>query len=313
MARTLSVILALALAWLPAAGAAQQRQSVRIAVASVETGATVYYAQDLGYFERAGLDVTISHLDNGAAISAAVLSGAVDVGFANPTSLEIAHTKGLPLTILAGAGLHDAAHPSNGLIVVANTSPIRTGKDLAGKTVAVPGLGIITDLSAKSWIDQTGGDSKLARYIEMPISMMGQSLEAGRVDAAIMDAASSEGQDRAQLRVIGSSMDAIAPKFYASVWFTSTGFVTQHPDAAKKIAGIIRDVSVWANAHPHDAVDLFVKHSSFTEAQLLTVPRPDFATVLTAEFLQPSIDAAAKYGVIKAPFAAKELITTFQK
>jgi NitT/TauT family transport system substrate-binding protein len=308
-----SVMLVLALTWLPTSAVAQQRQAVRIALASVETGATVFYAQDLGYFERAGVGVTISQLDNGAAISAAVLSGAVDIGFANPTSLEIAHSKGLPLTILAGAGLHDAAHPSNGLIVVANASPIRTGKDLAGKIVAVPGLGIITDLSAKSWIDHTGGDSKLAHYIEMPISMMGQSLEAGRVDAAIMDAATSEGQDRAQLRVIGSSMDAISPKFYASVWFTSAEFVAQHADAAKKVAAIIRDVSVWANVHPHDAVDLFVKHSSFTEAQLLSVPRPDFATVLAPEYLQPSIDAAAKYGVIKAPFAAKELITTFAK
>jgi NitT/TauT family transport system substrate-binding protein len=311
--RAVPIVLAIALASVPVAGRAQQRPAVRIAVAAVETAAAVYYAQDLGYFDRAGLDVTISHLDNGAAISAAVLSGSIDVGFANPTSLEIAHTKNLPLTIIARAGIYEAAHPSIGLIVVANGSPLRTGKDLAGKTVAVPGLGIITDLSARSWIDKNGGDSTLSHYAEMPIALMPQSIVSGRVDAAIMDAATSEGQDRASLHVIGSTMDAIAPKFYASVWFTSADWIAKYPDAVKKVAAIIRDASGWANAHPREAVALFVKHSSFTQADLLAVDRPTFATTLAPELLQPSIEAAARYGVIKESFPAKDLLFAFPR
>ena len=309
--RALPATIALSLACLPVAVHAQQRTPVRIATAFVETAATVFYAQDLGYFERAGLDVTITHSANGAAISAAVLSDSVDVGFANPTSLEIAHSRNLPLTVLAGAGVHDAAHPSNGLIVVSRGSAIHTGKDLAGKTVAVPGLGIITHLSAQAWIDRNGGDSKASKYIEMPISLMSQSLITGRVDAAIMDAATSQGTDRAELRVIGSTMDAIAPKFLASVWFSSNEWVAKHPDAAKKVAAALRDAAIWGNAHPREAVAMFAKHSTFTEPDLLKVERPTFATSVTPDLLQPSIDAAAKYGVIKASFPAKELIATF--
>ncbi len=308
-----TIIAMLALLWLPAPVVAQQKLQVRIATAAVETAAAVFYAQDLGYFDRAGLDVSISHMDNGAAISAAVLSNAVDIGFANPTSLELAHTKDLPLTVIAGAGLHDAARPTNGLLVVTRASSLHTAKDFAGKTVAVPGLGIITDLSARSWIDKNGGDSKLSHYIEMPISVMSQALISNRVDSAVMDAATSEGQDSAQLRVLASSMDAIAPKFLASVWFTTSEWVAQHPDAAKKVAAIIRDASVWANAHPREAVAIFAKHSTFTEADLLKVGRPELATSAAPDLLQPSIDAAAKYGLLKASFPAKDLITTFPK
>ena len=123
----------------PAFVRAQDKPTIRIATIPTEIAAAVYYARELGYFAKAGYEVEISPISNGAAVSAAVLSGAIDMGFSNPVSLEIAHDRGLPLTIVAGAGVHDAKSPTNGIMTVAQTSAYHSAKDLAGRTIAVSG------------------------------------------------------------------------------------------------------------------------------------------------------------------------------
>jgi NitT/TauT family transport system substrate-binding protein len=295
----------------PLRSAAQARPTIRIGTIPTEIAAAVYYARDLGYFSKAGYDVTIAPISNGAAVSAAVLSGAIDVGFSNPVSLIIAHERGLPVTIIAGAGLHDAKLPTNGIMTVAAASSIRSAKDLAGKTIAVSGLANITNLSARSWIDRNGGDSKLSKYIEIPLPQMASYVLSGRVDAATMDAAGNETSERTEFRTLGSTFDAIAPRFLASLWFCNADWVTKHPADAKAFATIVREASAWANANPRDAIAIYAKNSKYTVAALANARRPIFATTVTPELVQPAIDLSAKYGIIKAAFPAKDFITTF--
>jgi NitT/TauT family transport system substrate-binding protein len=311
-ARTIIGALAAPLAaGFPAIVRAQDKPEIRIGTIPTEIAAAVYYARELGYFEKAGYTVTITPISNGAAVSSAILAGAIDVGFSNPVSLNIAHDHGLPLTILAGAGLHDAKAPTNGIMTVTTTSPLHTAKDFAGKTIAVSGLANITYLSARSWIDKNGGDSKAAKYIEIPLPQMAPDVLSGHVDAATMDAAGKEATANAQFRALGSTFDAIAPRFLASLWFSTTDFVKNKPAAAKAFATVVRQASVWANANPHDAIAIYAKNSKYAAADLEHALRPIFATSVTPDLVQPSIDASAKYGMIKAAFPAKDFITTF--
>lgn len=311
-ARTILGALAAPLALsVPARLRAQDRPVIRIGTIPTEIAAAVYYARELGYFAKAGFDVTIAPITNGAAVSAAVLSGALDIGFSNPVSLNIAHDRGLPITILAGAGVHDAKLPTNGIMTVAASSPIKNAKDLAGKTIAVSGLANITNLSARSWLDKNGGDSKASKYIEIPLPQMAGDVLSGHVDAATMDAAGNEATANAQFRTLGSSFDAIAPRFLASLWFTTTDYVQKHPADARAFASIVRQASAWANDHPHDAVAIYAKNSKYAVADLENARRPIFATAVTPDLVQPTIDASAKYGMIKAAFPAKDFITTF--
>jgi ABC-type nitrate/sulfonate/bicarbonate transport system substrate-binding protein len=134
---------------------------------------------------------------------------------------------------------------------------------------------------------------------------------SGRVDAATMDAAGNEATENAQFRTLGSTFDAIAPRFLASLWFASSDWVTKHPADARAFATIVRQASVWANANPRDAIAIYAKNSKYTVADLANARRPIFATTVTPELVQPAIDLSAKYGMIKAAFPAKDFITTF--
>ena len=74
----------------------------------------------------------------GAAIIPGVLSGQLQFGFSNVPSLLIAQNKGLKFVGVA-AGVSSTGNAGNDFCatLVPGDSPIKTAKDLTGKTVAV--------------------------------------------------------------------------------------------------------------------------------------------------------------------------------
>ena len=62
--------------------------------------APFYVAQQEGYFERAGLDVTIEHADGGDLIRL-VADGQADFGVADATDVMIARTSGIPVKYIS--------------------------------------------------------------------------------------------------------------------------------------------------------------------------------------------------------------------
>ncbi len=284
--------------------------TVRIAVITTETAAVTYYASDLGYFQEAGIKAEFTSLQNGAAITAAVVSGSVDVGFSNVISLIVAHDKGLPVSMLLGTELYRSSDPTDGLLEVAKNSPIRTGKDLDGKTTAVLSLSNTSFYALRNWIDHNGGDSTTVHFVETSIPMLVDSALLGRVDAIEIDpgnAATAKAQ--AGLRRVAYTYNSIAPTFVAAGWFTTTSWVQQHPDLAKRLTDALSKASAWANAHADEAVKLFAKYTPLSVADMLAAQRPYFASQTTPELVQPVIDVAARFGAIKAAFPARDLLT----
>lgn len=114
--------------------------TIRISGVPFEVTAEPYYAREMGFFKRAGLVASLDGFStNGAAIAAAVEGGSLDVGVSNVPSLVGAHLRGLPLVIVAGAGLYSSSAPGE-VLMVPSASPIKSAKDLEGKTVAVNSL-----------------------------------------------------------------------------------------------------------------------------------------------------------------------------
>src|SRR6185312_2408628 len=166
-----------------------------------DNSAEVYYAQDLGYFKDAGLDVRVTSMTNSGAIIAARAGGAGDIGNSVIGSAAQAREKGIPVRFIAPAGLYVDATPTSALFV-AKDSPIKTAADLEGKTVAVSGLNDLTYYATRAWIDKHGGDSSKVKYVELPFPAMNAAVEQHRVDAVyniepFMTAAAGE------LRILG--------------------------------------------------------------------------------------------------------------
>ena len=152
--------------------------TIKLGVITVEAAAEAFYAVDMGFFKKQGLDVDLQIMQNGAAIAAAVTGGTLDAGFADTVSISNAHARGLPLIYLAPAMLNSYAAPTLA-ILVNGAGPIREPKDLNGKTIAVNGINNITMLPVEAWIDKNGGDSKTVEVGRVP-DLSGERCGFGR-------------------------------------------------------------------------------------------------------------------------------------
>jgi NitT/TauT family transport system substrate-binding protein len=301
------LVLAIAFALFCGAGAtAQTTPVIHVGLAPFEGQAGPYYAQDLGLFKAAGLNVDIQQLNGGGAIVSAIVGGSLQIGGGTPLPLAQARSRGIKIVIIAPGYIYDykAPTPINALVVGVN-SPYHDAKDLAGKTVAVTQVRGLDEVAVDAWLDANGADSHSVKFTEFPQNAMAEAVAAGRVDAAQLgDPALSDALAAGKVRILAKSYDAIGKRLFGSVWFTSEDWAAQHPDAARKFADAINQAGAWATRNPVAAAAVLQKYMKVT----YTRAHEYHARTIDPAFIQPIIDAAVRYKLLTTPMNANDLI-----
>jgi NitT/TauT family transport system substrate-binding protein len=288
---------------------AQESPPIRCGFVAVEEGAPVYYAQQRGFYQRAGLQLELTQFPNGAAVAQGVVAGALDVGMTNSGSMSIAHARGVPVELIACVGMYTKESPLSHIAVDKN-SGIRTAKDLAGKTVAISALRDMIHISALAWIDQNGGVSDSVKFIEIPFPQMADAILAHRVDAAtIVEPFFSK--SRNDLDEIGYNYVAMnAGKPFQTLGLVgNSAWVDRNVALANKLAGAVHAATHWANRNHDDCAQLLATLTKIDLSVITAYPRVAFAETNSPGYVQPVIDAMAHYGVIPKPFDAGALFT----
>lgn len=278
---------------------------LKIAAIPIDVAGQAFYGVGNGMFQKAGFDVSVERIANGGAIVSAVLGGAVQIGFSNVVSLAVAHGRGLPLTVVAPAGLYSSKEPTS-VLMVAKDSPIHTGRDCNGKTIGINGLKNITEYSTDAWIAQNGGDPSTVKYIEMTFAEMAPALAAGRIDVGFVAEPVIE-EAKKTVRVLCNVYDAIAPSFMIAAYFTTTAWANANADAVRRFAETMREVAVWANGHRKETAQMLADAARLPVGVTTNMARAEYPTRLNPADLQPPIDVTVKYGDLK-PFPARDLI-----
>ena len=97
---------------------------------------SLLYAQRANLFGKRGIQADVVPMGSGAAIFSAIVGGSADIGSGSLFPVFAAYARGLPLRIIAPASLYSSDHADK-LLLVAKDSPIKTARDLNGKTVGV--------------------------------------------------------------------------------------------------------------------------------------------------------------------------------
>jgi NitT/TauT family transport system substrate-binding protein len=288
---------------------ARAATTVRIGALLSQNSAEAYYAQELGYFAKAGLDVEIVPFQSGNASAGALVGGAIDVGIGDALSVAAAHSHGIPIVYIAPASLFTKANPSY-VVMVATNSPIAGAKGFNGKTIGVNGIKNILQIPTEAWIDNNGGDSKTVKFVEIPFPAQGPAILNDTIDGGLLsEPFITDNLATGKLRVISVADKTIAPEFMYSGWAVMTGWANANPDVVRKLVGVFADVAKWANTERTQSAQMLVKITKLAPDLAGKMIRVYYGERINPALVQPVIDAAAKYGAITAPFPASEIIS----
>lgn len=299
---------AAAAAAVPRTAGAQTLTAVSVSTSPDEDAVACLYGQSSGIFRRYGLDVNVTASKSGAAISAAVVGGSIDIGKASLLGLIAGHVHGVPFTLVAPASLYSSAAPVAGTLVRAD-SPIKTARDLRGKTISVQSLKGFLQVAFMNWIDQHGGDSSSMGYIELSPSAASAALLEGRVDAATLaNPTLAAALNTKRARVFAWTCDSVGKFYLQAGYFCTTDFASKNADVVGRFARAVTEASAYTNAHVAETVDMISKFTGVAPADIASMTRVTCGIKLDPAQIQPVVDVAAKYKIIPASFDAREMI-----
>ena len=206
-----------------------------------------------GFFSKRGLDVTVKTAAGGAAIIPAVVSGDTQFGGSNVVSVLIAATKGLPIHMVAAGTFGPQAEKDDwSAVLVKDASPIRSARDLEGKTMAVNTLQNVATETAIAALDKLGADASKVKFTEVDFPDMLAAVDAGRVDAAFeIEPFVTAGMGQGLRRVV-SPYYGTKPDLQIGSYVATKEYVQEHPDVVKAFRDGVQDTAAWAEENPDD-------------------------------------------------------------
>ena len=267
--------------------------TVKVGLIPIVDVAPLYLGQAKGIFAKHGLKLEITTAQSGAAIVPGVVSGQFQFGFSNVTSLMIAQTNSVPVqAVVNGIASTGVQGKDFGAITVKGDSPIKSAKDLEGRTVANNALKNINETAVRESVRKAGGDPDKVKFVELAFDQMPAALDSGQVDAAMVVEPALATVKSQGGREIASPFIDVAPNLTIAMYFASTQYTQQSPDVVKKFQEATAESLAYADAHPDEARDIVTTYTKIPAAVLADVVLPKWP----AEANRASIEALAKLG-----------------
>jgi NitT/TauT family transport system substrate-binding protein len=287
--------------------AAQSLKTIRVGSFASESTGAIFYAQDQGFLARHGLTAEINMSTGGAAVSAAILGGDLDMGEADVVTIAIAHDKGLPFMFVAPGELHSQKFPT--LACVVGDAGLKIGKDFNGKTMACNVSRGFGSLVTNAWIDNNGGDSKTVKWVELPFPSLTASLQRGTIDGFCAPEPFVTAGIAGGGHLVLMDKNPVAPTIIQGGWFASKDWIAKNAATVTAFSAAIREANEWANVNPQATAEIISKYSKVPLNVIAGMKmRGQYQSRFDPATMQPLVDASAKYGYISSRFPASDLI-----
>jgi NitT/TauT family transport system substrate-binding protein len=289
-----------------AAGAQTDTASIRIGASPADSYAQAHYAQEGGFFTKAGINAEILDFPNSQAIVQAAAGGAIDIGMADMIQLVNPIEKGVPFAYFAGGALYRTDAPAT-LLVASKATTFQKPKDFENQTIGVVALNSISSMSVSEWLRQGGANLSTIKIFELPFATMVPALQRGTCAACFLAEPFLSGA-KGDLRVLASTYDVIAKQFYIGAWFGSRDWLTKNPAVTKRLIQALYDTARWTNSHHDESASILAKYTKLDPDRIKTMTRAVYATSIDPKLMQPVIDLAVRYKALDKPANAADLV-----
>ncbi len=220
------------------------------AIPVADIGAVVA-GQEQGFFKEQGLNINIEYGSGGAALIPALLNGQYDIIFAGTVSALQAIEQGIPLRGIAPVGYSSGVHGHDTAgVLVKSGSPIKSAKDLEGKTIALNAVKGYSEVLTRQAVINDGGDPSKVNYIEMALPDMLAALDAGQVDAiGPSEPFLTMGEQAGDSLIVSLPVD-VDPQFLNGDYIVTEDTLKNKPDLITKFDAALKDSFAYVTANP---------------------------------------------------------------
>jgi NitT/TauT family transport system substrate-binding protein len=184
--RMFSTLTAIAIFSILQLGSASAQTKITIGVAAMSPRTIpLLIAQEQGLFAKQGIEARIVLIRGAPTLVASMISGDIEVGYTGGPAVVGAAAQGIYLRILSSV----SSKLTHTLIASPN---IKSAEQLRGKRMGIQSIGGSTWMHTLLALEHLGLDAKRDNVSLLVIGdsvLIGQSLEAGRIDAATLDGA----------------------------------------------------------------------------------------------------------------------------
>lgn len=282
---------------------------VSVGVIPIIDVAPIYLGQAKGFFSSRGIDLTLVPEQGGAPIVKGVLAGKYPFGFSNATSLMAAKADGAPLKAVAN-GVASTGRPGRDFsaIVVADGSPIRSAKDLAGKRVGVNTLKNLGDTTVRQSVRQAKGDPANIQFQAMPFAEMPSALQNQKLDAAwVVEPQLSEVLTQGG-QVVASNYVDTAPDLTVAMYFTATSVIDKDPELVRNFTEAINESLRYAAGHPEEVRDTVGTYTKINDVVRTAMILPSWPNDINRASLERLATLGQADGIFAGPPVLDDLL-----
>jgi len=293
-----------------AAGASDTTR-VRVAYVPVATVLPALVAKDAGVFDKNGLDVTLTPIENVTTIPG-TLGRQFEIGASTSPDAIKAVGQGLDVAAVTG-GTVDTEDNSVGEVVVPADSPIRGVADLRGKRVGTPSVGAAMHVSLLNWLAQEQVPLASLKAVEMPFPTMPDQLKAGRVDAVEAVQPFLGLLLQAGNRSLGAPLHSIGtPPVLGVVWIAGRRWAEENPEGLARWNRSMVEAQDLIARDDERARAILQKYTELPSEVAAKVKLPEFAADLPAAELatklEPWVGALQRAGQFEGEVGGDQLV-----
>jgi NitT/TauT family transport system substrate-binding protein len=253
-----------------ASAPAAQLTPVRAAYIPVVSWLPAWVAKEKGFFEKNGLDVTLSVTQN-LSVLPGTLGRQFDFAPSTPPDLIKAVLAGIDVVAVAGQGIETKDNPSTH-VIVGKDSAIRSMQDLKGKVIATPTLGAIIHVSVLHDLKKNGIDPNSIRAVEVPFPNMPDQLKAGNVDAVEALEPFAGQLLAAGNRSLGDPLHSVSDQVLYTFWISERKWAADNHAVIDAWVASLNQAKEFMDANPQEARAILAKYTKLPEAVVQKIP-----------------------------------------
>jgi NitT/TauT family transport system substrate-binding protein len=296
----IAIALLLAAAALPAAA---QQPKANIGYIGAADFTPLFIAKDKGFFEKRGLDATLTRIQIAPNVGPAIISGDLQIGMGTGPNLLHAAEGGLPLVAIAGASRMKKNNPIAGLIGRTGFA-YKTPSDLRGKKIGSPGLNTMLTELCEKWLHDNKVPRDQVTLVEVIFPQQHDMLKSGNIDAVItIEPFRSRMLNDGTGFKIADYVGDINPDIVAVLWMARSDWAAANPQAVKAFREAYADAIEWGAKNPEESKKILAKYVGFASPIL-----PDYGVEVKLSDLEFFEKVERELGKLRGPVDVSKLV-----